>query len=441
MSFYLRLMAFAFVATLCSNNLYADEHQSSHSTTLKELFQLADTANVSIKSSEIALSVADATIAEATTSRLPDISSQLSISYLGDGYLWDRDFKNGANINMPHFGNNFVLKVSQAIYTGGATSSQINLSRFGKEMAKNNLELTKSNIRFMLVGYYLQLSMLQNQVHVYDANIALTQRMIAQMKSRFTEGVSLKNDITRYELQFENQKLQRIRLIDQASIINHRIITALHLPSNVRIMPDTTIISTLPDKYDILQWQNMAKLGSLTIKQSELTIKMSQEKIKLEKSAQLPKIALFAEEHLDGPITIEVPALNNNFNYWYVGIGISYNISSLFKADKSIKRAQFSANQARQEHNLALEKVENDINEAYTNYTTSFSELDTQLKSVELANQNYKVVSTQYSNGMVLISELTDASYLKLEAELALINSRINILFHYYNMLYLTNSL
>ena len=53
----------------------------------------------------------------------------------------------------------------------------------------------------------------------------------------------------------------------------------------------------------------------------------------------LPKIALVAGEHLDGPITIEVPVLDNNFNYWYVGVGIKYNLSSLFKNNKKVRQA------------------------------------------------------------------------------------------------------
>ena len=36
-------------------------------------------------------------------------------------------------------------------------------------------------------------------------------------------------------------------------------------------------------------------------------------------------IAIVAADHLDGPVSIEVPVLDNNFNYWYIGIGIRYN--------------------------------------------------------------------------------------------------------------------
>jgi hypothetical protein len=51
---------------------------------------------------------------------LPDIDVSLAFNYFGDGYLLDRDFSNGMNAPIPHFGNNFAVEVSQVIYSGGA---------------------------------------------------------------------------------------------------------------------------------------------------------------------------------------------------------------------------------------------------------------------------------------------------------------------------------
>lgn len=82
---------------------------------------------------------------------------------------------------------------------------------------------------------------------------------------------------------------------------------------------------------------------------------MNEQKVKLERSELLPKIALVAAEHLDGPITIEVPVLDNNFNYWYVGVGIKYNFSSLFKNNKKVHQAKLNIRKAQEEYSLLQE--------------------------------------------------------------------------------------
>ena len=62
-----------------------------------------------------------------------------------------------------------------------------------------------------------------------------------------------------------------------------------------------------------------AKANHILLKQTEATVQMNEQKVRQERAERLPHISIIAADHLDGPITIEVPVLDNNFNYWYVG--------------------------------------------------------------------------------------------------------------------------
>lgn len=434
-------MAWAVMVVPCTHVARAVDNTSDRLMTIDEVFDLAEQNSAMLQSSKTAAEEAEAGIASAEAAKLPDLSASLSFSYLGDGYLWDRDFKNGMSVSMPHFGNNFALRASQAVYTGGALTGQVKLARQGREMALHQVADTRLNMRFMIAGYYLQLAMLANQLSVYDANIALTENVIAQMQARHDEGVVLKNDITRYELQLENQKLQRSRIADNKTIVNHRLTTAIGLPATTTIVPDTCIISQMPATLTEADWQNEAGFNAPALKMSQLNIDMKRTEERLAKSDRLPKVALFAEEHLDGPITIEVPTLDNNFNYWCVGVSVSYNISSLFKSNKKIRQASIATRKAQDDYTHAREQVENSVQAAYINFLTSFTDLNTQTKSVELALQNYNVVNNRYNNGLALVTDMTDAAAMKLQSELALVDSRINVIFSYYTLLYATGKL
>lgn len=188
-------------------------------------------------------------------------------------------------------------------------------------------------------------------------------------------------------------------------------------------------------------WQQMALQSNLALQQSGLSVEMGKQKVKLERSERLPKVSLVAAEHLDGPITIEVPVLDNNFNYWYVGVGVKYNISSLFKNNKKLKQARLNARKAQEEHELAAEQVENAVQAGYVNFLTSFTDLRTQEKSVQLADENYRVTSNRYDNDLALLTDMLDAGNMKLSADLALVNARINVVYNYYKMRYITHTL
>ena len=152
-------------------------------------------------------------------------------------------------------------------------------------------------------------------------------------------------------------------------------------------------------------------------------------------------MALVAADHLDGPITIEVPVLDNNFNYWYVGVGVKYSLSSLFKNGSKLKQARLNVRRAQESQRLAAEQVENAVQAGYTNFLTAFTDLHTQENSVRLADQNYSVTSNRYRNEMALLTDLLDASNMKLSADLGLVNARINVLYNYYKMKYITHTL
>ena len=72
---------------------------------------------------------------------------------------------------------------------------------------------------------------------------------------------------------------------------------------------------------------------------------------------------------------------------------------------------------------------------------TAFSEVRTQEKSVELANQNYVVTLNRYQNDLALLTDMLDASSVKLSADLALVNARINLLYNYYKLKYISHTL
>ena len=133
--------------------------------------------------------------------------------------------------------------------------------------------------------------------------------------------------------------------------------------------------------------------------------------------------------------------LDNNFNYRYIGIGVRYNLSSLFKNNTKLRKARLDVRKAQERHQLVQEQVENAVQEGYVNFLTAFTDLRTQENSVKLADENYDVIVNRYENGMALLTDMLDASNMKLTAHIGLVNAHINILYNYYKMKYITHTL
>lgn len=399
--------------------------------TINEMFQLADTHSKSLRASMLSVDEAQQSIKVAKNDLLPSIEANVSFSYIGNGCMTDRHFKNGKNIDMPHGGNNFALKATQILYAGGAIKTGVELSKLQKQEAELRLFDNKQNIRFLLVGYYLDICQLYNQKQVYEKNIEQTRLLINEIKASHNEGIALKNDVTRYELQLQDLELGLTNTQNQIDILSRRLSTTIGLKEGSVILPDTTLLANKFEPENELFWQT-SRQNAPSLQMANLGIDMSKRQETLARAGRRPSVSLVAANNLDGPILIEVPTINSNFNYWYVGIGISYKFDALFKNNKKLRKAKIATRRAEEELALADEQLSNDIHAAYIQLEEAYTRLQTKEKSVQLAHENYDVIHNRYLNGLSLITDMLDASNIQLSSELALNNAKIDIIYQYF---------
>lgn len=189
------------------------------------------------------------------------------------------------------------------------------------------------------------------------------------------------------------------------------------------------------------EFQDIAYKNSPILNKNRLALDMLSKKEKVIKSGYMPQISIIAGDNLKGPITYEIPVLDNNINTWYVGVGLKFNIGNIYKLPKDLSRLRSSVEQSHNELASAEESVSLDVNAAYTRYLDSFELLKTQEKSLQLARENYDVIANRYANDLVLVTDLVDADNLRLSAEVQYVNAQINVIYNYYKLIYSTGSL
>ena len=425
---------------------------------LQSLFDLADQQSQRIKVSEAALKAAEEGVASAKTALLPSVELSVQGSYTGNAFMMSRGFSTSGTTEYivpglgpqqvengkqptPHWGNSFTAQASQVIYAGGAIRSGIEMARLGRQLAELDVEKNRQEVRFLLAGYYLDLCKLQNQSQVIDRNIELTEKVIGQMKARREQGTVLKNDITRYELQRQSLVLAKTQVDDARKIIRHQIATTIHLPEGEEFEVEELSYDDATLRHDETLWQETASGNNIDIRQASVATELAGQKVRNTRAASLPSVAVVAENNLFGPYTADLIPKNANVNVWFIGIGVRYNLSSIWKNKHDIRKAKHEQTQARESVRLAREGVENGVQACYTNLLTSTVEVQTQEKQVELADQNYAVVRNRYDNDLALLTDMLDASNMKLSADMALVNARINMLYNYYKLKYLTHTL
>lgn len=431
-----RLLTGLLAATLVSGGVCV-RGQNVRSLTIEQLFDLAETHSTQLRPSFSGEEEARRDIAVSKTKWLPDINANLSVSYIGNGFTTKRNFSDYQRAPIPHLGNALTLNISQPVYTGGAITAGIELSELKSSAARFATDLERSNIRMMIAGYYLDIYKCHNLRSVVQQNIVRAEKVLSEMHARHEQGLVLSNDITRYELLVSNLKLQLVKIDNTLHILNLNLVTTAGISSEVsEILPDSTILARLLPESTANWWQQQAADNSPRLKLASNAVDISKKALTLAKSERIPKIGLQAGWSMDGPILVEVPPVDRNLSYWYVGVGVSYNLSSLFKSNKAIAKSKAATVTAAMQLDAVRENLEMAVHSDYIRYLEAYEELKTEQKSVELAQKNYSTVSTRYSEGMALITDLLDASSSSLDAEQRLVNAKIGIIYSYYKLLF-----
>lgn len=409
--------------------------------TIEQLFELADKNSKDIQLHSLMINEADQAVKVAKNKLLPTIDAKAEFCYIGDGVMTDRDFSNGIHADMPHFGNSFVLKASQVVYSGGAISGNIERSKLEAVKARHEYDISRQDLRFLLLGYYLDLFQLNNQKIVYERNVEQTQILVKDMRVAYDQGTALKSDITRYELQLQNLQLGLTATKNKINVLNYKLATTLGLDSDAVILPDTTALFNMTVERKMENdWMEESKFTpQMELANTEIEICKNNER--LVRADKLPKVSISVTNDFNGPILVEVPPLDNNFNYWFAGVNLSYSFDALFKTGKKMKQAKLATLQSQTRRELTEEHISNAIHEAFVNLNEAYVRLETQQKSVQLAHENYGIVRQRYINGLALITDMLDASTTQLDMELQLANYQIGILYQYYLLKKITGTL
>ena len=106
-----------------------------------------------------------------------------------------------------------------------------------------------------------------------------------------------------------------------------------------------------------------------------------------------------------------------------------------------MRRHNLELARIREESDAAATGIEREISEALTLYRQSVERLAIERKNVQLAEENYAVVSNRFDNQLALLTDMLDASNARLDAGVRLVNAEISTRFYFYQLHFIAGTL
>ncbi len=372
-----------------------------------------------LKGSKARIDVAVAQVKEAEDNRLPNFN--LSASYIK---------LSSANVNLKSnsnnsSGGNTTPKISQALYgianisyplyAGGRIKYAIESAKYLEQAAKLDADNDKEGVILNTLNGYINLYKAGVTTNVIKESLASSRQRDSSFSRLEQNGLLARNDLLKTELQTSNIELTLLDAENNYKLANINMNLMLGLPENTQLVIDTTSFQQLYkikniEEYEMLAIQNRKDVQALSIRK-----KAAGMAIKSANTEGYPTIALTG-----GYIAADIPNFITVTNAVNIGIGVQYNIASLWKTNTKLLQAKAREQEIQANEEQLNDAVRLQVNQDYQNYLLSRKRIEVYQKALQQATENFRITKNKYDNTLVTVTEL-------LEADVALLQARLNL--------------
>lgn len=348
-----------------------------------------------------------------------DVTTSFGTGSSGKGIEVSQLMIGQANASMPLF-NGFKLKNS------------INASENLYKAETSNSTHTKEEVGLYVVELFAKLYQSQEMIELFKENLKSAQQRTKDFLAMVDNGLMARNDLLKAQLQESNVQLSMDNAQKNFNIINFQLVTLLKLPEGTIVDIDIDAV-----KNDMVSNKN----ASIEAKRSDLEALTFQQKaaeagVKASQSGYYPSIAL-----MGGYIAFDLKDVMTVTNAMNFGVGVSYDLSNIFKNGKEVKLAKSKAEQAKTAVSMMNDKIKEEVQQAQENYNLSEKQNVVYKQAVEQATENYRIVKDKYDNSLSTTNDLLEADTQQLQTKINLALSQADIALKYYQLQFASGKL
>lgn len=402
---------------------------------LSEAITMSLQNNKQLKVNTARIQQAAAIVQEARERRLPEASVSGSYLKLSNPNIKLASAKDsgsstggGTGVSSALYG---ILNVSLPLYTGNKIRFGIESAKYLQEAVKLDAEKEKDEVILNTMDAYYNLVKSKAAAGLVKENLNESNERVNDFTNLEKNGVLARNDLLKAELQSSATELNLLDATNNWTLANINMNLMLGLPENTIIDADTTIQLSENEIKPVAEYEQIALQNRKEFQALSFRKKAAVTDVKATKAEYFPSLALTG-----GYVAAYIPHFITVTSAMNIGLGVKYNISSLWKKGKLQQVTAQEAELEAQEQQLD-DVIRFQLNKDYQDYFLSLKKIKVYTKSIEQAEENYRISNNKYKNALLTTTELLDADVARLQAKLNYSFAKIDS-FLAYNKLLLT---
>jgi len=392
--------------------------QATRNITLEEAVELSLKNSKQLKLSQSNVDLAGLNIRSIRDNQLPSFS--LSASYLrlntpninlkSSSSDTSSNGMSSVHVNQVAYG---MASASIPLFSGFRYKYSLESAKYLQEASRLDAETDRQAVIQNAIAAYSNLYKAKKSVDLVAENLVREHERVQEFTNREKNGIIARNDLLKATLQESNVQLTLMDAENDLKLTTINMNLILGLPEETQLAADSASFEVLKDAGNAMDWEQTAlthrkDMAALAIRQ-----KAANSDIHVAKADLYPNVALTG-----GYVALSIPGFVTVPNAFNAGIGVSYNLASLWKTGSKIEEAKTRLYQLKTNEEILLDRVHLEINTAYYNYVLSKKKIEVYEKAVEQANENYRITKNKYDNSLVTTTELLDADVAQVQSKI-----------------------
>lgn len=376
---------------------------------MEQCRDMALTASEELKQADNRLRQAELDDKIAATARLPKIEGSATGAYI----LPDIEM---TGMELAMRGAYMAgLTLTQPIYTGGKISAGRQMARLGRQIADQQLRMTRMDVLVDADNAYWSYIAVRRKVRMLESYSTQMDTIYKQTSSAVTAGMAIENDLLRIEAKRTEIEYQLQRARNGADLCRMALCNVIGAPLDTAIEPtDTTFNIESPTAMSL----DIARRPEVGLLEKQIDVNM--QRIRDARSEMLPTVGLSAGYSYYGNIKLKGFAdMGNGTTVPYTqefrdGIGIAMlavkiPIFHWGESRKKMHKARYELDNSQLElqRNMRLMSIE--AQQAVQNVEDGYRMIHTAESGLRQAEENLRVMRNRYAAAMSPLTDLLDA--------------------------------
>lgn len=412
---------------------------------LEKAVQLALQNNTGIKLADVRTLAAEARSQEVKDRGLPQAAASLAYSRydLTGAFALGQGSDGKPMLGIPAGAFNATIggvTVSKEIFGGFAEKTAEKSAQLLAQASRLDARRNRSELVYTVTEAYFNIVKLIRSTALIDRSIRQFDEKERDARNLQKEGIVTANEVLKIQLQKNNLQLSRLQVdkARQTALYNFNLLVGL--PEEQIVLVDTTLANPVTTLEPLPVLLAQAVQARPEVQANALRVQSAEASLRNVKSSLYPHLGVSTGYNYINPSARLIPEANSFISAWNVGVGLTYNIGSLYNLKGKLNGAKTAIDQVNLQQQQQTDQIRSEVVASYNNYSLALEQQNVIATAVGQAQENYRLTESRFRNGLVGSTDLLEANNFLLQAQLNVINATIDAQLAYQRLLKATGT-